>query len=400
MTAAVKTAPRAHGGARRRTVAHGGAAIFVAAVVGENSARVAGDRLSCEEKETRLMTAFSTVPCDVPPDVPLTVAPRRAFKSFLDWPLALDLDALDAHVAILGVPYGDPYSIDEVTNDQTNAPTAVRQASDRISTGPDQWDFDLGGTVLDGRAVKTVDCGDVPGEARDLDGHYRRAEAAVRKILAAGALPITIGGDHGVPIPVLRAFAGASGGAGEGAGEGAAEVAGPVTLVHIDAHLDWRDEVNGAREGYSSPIRRASEMAHVGEIFQIGLRAQGSARAEEVDAALSYGAHLITAFELHDTGMAAVLARIPDGGRYYLTIDADGLDPAVMPAVAAPAPGGVTYHQACKLIQGLVTKGRVVGMDIVEITPKRDVNAISAITAGRMIVNLVGAAARAGHFQD
>ncbi len=137
---------------------------------------------------------------------PLTVAPRQGFKSFLDVPLALDLDGLatlGAHVAILGIPYGDPYSLDEVTNDQTNAPTAVRQASDVISTGPNQWDFDLGGPVLDGRPVKLVDCGDVPGEARDLDGHYRRAEAAVRKILAAGALPITIGGDHGVPIPVL-----------------------------------------------------------------------------------------------------------------------------------------------------------------------------------------------------
>ncbi len=316
--------------------------------------------------------------------LPLTVPPRQDFRTFLDLPLVLDLEHFDAHVAILGIPYGDPYSIDEVTNDQTNAPTAVRRASARISIGPDQWDFDLGGTVLDGRAVKLVDCGDVPGEARDLDGHYRRAEAAVRKILAAGALPITIGGDHGVPIPVLRAFEGR----------------GPVTLVHVDAHLDWRDDVNGAREGYSSPIRRAAEMDHIGEIFQIGLRGQGSARAEEVDAALSYGSHLVTAFELHDKGMDAVLERIPGGGRYYLTIDADGLDPAVMPAVAAPAPGGVTYHQACKLIHGLVAKGRVVGMDIVEITPKRDVNEISSITAGRLIVNLVGTAVRAGYFED
>jgi agmatinase len=314
----------------------------------------------------------------------LTVAPRQGFKSFLDVPLALDLDNLDAHVAILGIPYGDPYSIDEVTNDQTNAPTAVRQASGQASEGLERWDFDLGGTVLDGRPVKLVDCGDVPGEARDLDGHYRRAEAAVRKILAAGALPVTIGGDHGVPIPVLRAFEGR----------------GPITLVHIDAHLDWRDEVNGAREGYSSPIRRASEMDHVGEIHQIGLRCQGSARAEEVDAALSYGAQLVTAFELHDIGMDAVLERIPDGGDYYLTIDADGLDPSVMPAVAGPAPGGVTYHQTCKLIHGLVAKGRVVGMDIVEITPKRDLNAITSITAGRLILNLIGTAVRAGYFED
>jgi agmatinase len=96
--------------------------------------------------------------------------------------------------------------------------------------------------------------------------------------------------------------------------------------------------------------------------------------------------------------MDAILERIPDGGRYYLTIDADGLDPAIMPAVAGPAPGGVTFVQARKLIHGLVRKGRVVGMDIVEITPSLDVNRISAITAGRLIVNLIGAAVRAGYF--
>jgi len=152
------------------------------------------------------------------------------------------------------------------------------------------------------------------------------------------------------------------------------------------------------REGLSSPIRRASEMAHIGQIFQIGLRATGSARIEEAEAALAYGAHLITAWELHDSGMDAILARIPDGGRYYLTVDLDGMDPAIAPAVAAPCPGGVTFHQARKLIHGLVRKGRVVGMDVVEITPRDDVNQITCITAGRLIVNLIGMAVRAGYF--
>ena len=314
--------------------------------------------------------------------LPLTVAPRQGFKSFMDFPLALDLDNLEADVAIIGLPYGDPYSIDEVTNDQTNAPTAVRQASGIVSTGLAHWDFDLGGTLFDGHDVRVVDVGDVPGEARDLGDHYARAEEAARKILAAGALPIAIGGDHGVPIPIFRALEGH----------------GPVTLVHIDAHLDWREEVNGVREGYSSPIRRAAEMPHFDRIFQIGLRSQGSARTGEVEDALAYGCELVTAFELHQRGMDSVLESIPAGGNYYITIDADGIDPAVMPAVAAPAPGGVTYPQACHLIQGLAAKGRVVGMDIVEITPKRDLNDITSVTAGRLILNLIGAAARAGYF--
>jgi agmatinase len=197
-------------------------------------------------------------------------------------------------------------------------------------------------------------------------------------------MPIILGGDHGIPIPVLRAFEGR----------------GPITLVQIDQHIDWRDEVNGVREGLSSPIRRASEMPHIGEIFQIGLRATGSARTEEVEAARAYGAHLITAYELHDVGMDAILARIPDRGRYYITVDMDGIDPSIAPAVAAPCPGGVTFVQARKLIHGLVKKGRVVGMDVVEITPATDVNQITCITAGRLIVNLIGMAVRAGYFRS
>ena len=98
-------------------------------------------------------------------------------------------------------------------------------------------------------------------------------------------------------------------------------------------------------------------------------------------------------------GMEAVLERIPDGGRYYLTVDLDGMDPAIAPGVAAPCPGGVTFAQARKLIHGLVKKGRVVGMDVVEITPRADVNQITCITAGRLIVNLIGAAVRADYFE-
>jgi len=145
-------------------------------------------------------------------------------------------------------------------------------------------------------------------------------------------------------------------------------------------------------------MRRASEMEHIDQIFQIGLRATGSARQEEVNAARAYGAHLIPAHELHELGMDAILRRIPDGGRYYLTVDMDGMDSAIAPAVAAPMPGGVTFVQARRLIHGLVAKGRVVGMDVVEITPGTDINRITCITAGRLIVNLIGAAVRAGYF--
>ena len=315
-------------------------------------------------------------------DTPLTTAPIDGQTTFLFSQLTTDLEHLNAHIAFLGIPYGLAYTVGDVSNDQSTMPAAMRQATDRMVRSLERYDFDLGGPLYAGKPIRAVDCGDVRADVHDLKGQVARAEQVVRKIVGSGAMPIVLGGDHGVSIPVLRAFEGR----------------GPITLIQIDQHLDWRDEVNGIKDGLSSPMRRASEMEHVGQIFQIGLSATGSARQEEVDAAKAWGAHLIPAHELHEVGMDAVLRLIPDGGRYYLTVDMDGMDCAIAPAVAAPMPGGVTFVQARRLVHGLVAKGRVVGMDVVEITPRTDINRITCITAGRLIVNLIGAAVRAGYF--
>ena len=315
-------------------------------------------------------------------DTPLTTAPIDGQTTFLFSQLTTDLEHLNAHIAFLGIPYGLAYTVGDVSNDQSTMPAAMRQATDRMVRSLERYDFDLGGPLYAGKPIRAVDCGDVRADVHDLNGQVARTEQVVRKIVGSGAMPIVLGGDHGVSIPVLRAFEGR----------------GPITLIQIDQHLDWRDEVNGIKDGLSSPMRRASEMEHIGEIFQIGLSATGSARQEEVDAAKAWGAHLIPAHELHEVGMDAVLRLIPDGGRYYLTVDMDGMDCAIAPAVAAPMPGGVSFVEARRLVHGLVAKGRVVGMDVVEITPRTDINRITCITAGRLIVNLIGAAVRAGYF--
>ena len=314
----------------------------------------------------------------------LTVAPRTGHRTLLYADLVTNLENLAADIAVLGMPFGSAYGPHAFSNDQTRAPQAIREVTDRIVRAPDHYDFDIDGPLLQGRTdIRFVDCGDVLPDLTKPGDHYRRAELAVRQILKGGGLPIVLGGDHGITNPVLRAF----------------DEVGPLTIVHVDAHLDWRDEVNGVRDGLSSPIRRASELPFVKHIVQIGLRAQGSGRTEEYEAARRYGADLITAYELHEIGMQAVLDRIPDNGNYYLTIDADGMDAAIMPAVDGPAPGGVTFVQARKLIHGLVRKGRVVGMDIVEIQPSKDNAAkLTCVTAGRLIVNLIGSAIRAGYF--
>ncbi len=139
-------------------------------------------------------------------------------------------------------------------------------------------------------------------------------------------------------------------------------------------------------------------MPWIDKIVQIGVRGIGSARQGEVDDARAYGADIITAYEMHDIGMAAVLDRIPNGGPYYLTIDADGIDPTIMPAVVAQTPGGLDWVQTRKLVQGLVNKGRVLGMDLVEIAPQYDVGNITMVHAERLICNFIGATVRADYY--
>ena len=315
----------------------------------------------------------------------LTEPPGTVPGTFLEFPLATNLDDLDADIAILGVPFGMPYSPSTMANDQSRAPDALRQAAGSfdIAYTKNHFDWDLGGPLLDGRDIKIVDCGNVTADMADHKEHYRRAERAARKIFSANTTLITLGGDHGIPIPVMRAL----------------EVHGaPITLVHVDAHLDWRHEVNGETEGYSSPIRRASEMPWIDKIVQIGMRGIGSARTGEVDDARGYGADIIDAYEMHEIGMDAVVERIPDDGPYYLTIDADGIDPTIMPAVVAPTPGGLTWLQIRTLIHGLVKKGRVLGMDLVEIAPMHDVRNTTMVHAERLICNFIGASVRAGYY--
>lgn len=315
---------------------------------------------------------------------PLTVPPRVNHKTLLYSELVTDFENFKADIAVLGMPFGSAYGPRAFTNDQTNAPQAIRDVTDRMVRAPEHYDFDIDGPLLQGRSdIRFVDCGDVLPNLANPGDHYRRAELAVRTMLRGGALPIILGGDHGITNPVLRAY----------------DEVGPITLVHVDAHLDWRDEVNGVRDGLSSPIRRASELPFVENIVQIGLRAQGSGRPADYQAAKDYGTTLITAYEMHEIGIKAVLDRIPDGRKYYLSIDADGMDPTVMPAVDGPAPGGMDFLQARSLIHGLVKKGRVVGMDIVEIQPSKDTaTKLTCVTAGRLIVNLIGASIRAGYF--
>jgi agmatinase len=311
---------------------------------------------------------------------PLTVF-HDGFQSFLGFPTVPDLDRLAADIAVLGIPYGVPYPerASLYRADSGGMARAVRFASNWLAGPPEHYDFDLGGTLFDGKGVRVADCGDVAHDPTRLGESGRRATEATRRILEAGALPIMIGGDDSVPIPFFRAFEGH----------------GPITVVQVDSHIDWRHEVDGVTEGYSSTMRRASEMPWFAAMVQIGQRAVGSARPEEVAAARAHGSRLISAREVHARGIDWVLDQIP-GERFLLTIDCDGLDPSVIPAVNAFNPGGLGYLHVVDLIHGLARRGRYVGFDIVELAPRLDVTGVAALVVARLICNLIGAVVRSG----
>lgn len=297
-------------------------------------------------------------------------------SAFLGLP-AVAPDALasgDADVAILGIPFGVPYASPGLTAGCADAPEAIRARSRRLAHYADHHDFDLGAPMLVGAPpLRIVDAGDVDGTAEDGAGNSSRAESAVRAILAVDAIPLVLGGDDSIPIPVLRAYAGGD----------------QFTVLQVDAHLDFRDEVGGVRDGYSSPMRRAAEMDHIERIVQVGLRGVGSARSSDVTDAKAAGNLLVTARDLHDRGVPWLVEQLPQGASVFISLDLDGLDPSVAPAVSGVSPGGLSYDEASDLVGGVAHRCKVVGAAFTELVPTLDVNGISALVVVRLVMRLL-----------
>jgi agmatinase len=291
-----------------------------------------------------------------------------------------ELSPGSAEVAILGIPHGVPYPVSGRTAGCAAAPAAIRSRSQRLARFADHHDFDLDAPMLAGSPpLRIVDAGDVDGDPDDGPGNATRATAAVRAVLEAGAIPIVLGGDDSVPIPVLRAFSSS----------------GPLWVLQVDAHLDFRDEVAGVRDGYSSAMRRAIEMEHVERVVQVGLRGVGSARSGDVADARAAGNMLVTASELRERGVASLLEELPQGASVFIAFDCDALDPAIMPAVSGASPGGLSYEQAAALLGGVASRCRVAGAAFTEMVPALDLNEISALVVVRLVMRLLAGIDRA-----
>ena len=297
--------------------------------------------------------------------------PFVGFATFGKKPTCEDWDAIDADVAILGAPFdfGTQYR-----SGTRFGPRSIREASTLFSFGhAGAYDHEDDATYL-GEDVRIVDMGDADIVHTDTEKSHANIEFGVRKALKAGALPVTLGGDHSVNIPCIRAF----------------DDQEPFHLVQIDAHLDFVDERHGVRYGHGNPMRRAAEKDYVTGLSQIGIRNVSSTAKEGYVDARAMGSDIVSVRQFRKLGVEGMLARIPEGKRYYVTIDIDGFDPSIAPGTGTPSHGGFLYYEVLELLQGLAKRGDVIGMDLVEVAPDYDSSGSTSFLAAQILLNFLG----------
>ncbi|MBG1233141.1 arginase family protein [Aestuariivirga litoralis] len=281
--------------------------------------------------------------------------------------------AKGAQAAVFAAPHGTPYK--GIDNRGTaDSGEAIRTALGREAGMLSHWDFDFEGVLLPNPAFSAVDLGNLGTKPADGKGNRSLIKQTTTKILEAGAVPIMIGGDDSVPIPFIEAFSGGP----------------PVIVLQIDAHIDWCDVRFGEKSGYSSTMRRASEMTHVWRIVQVGARGVGSGPVDDLNAAREWGAHLFTSRHVLQRGLDEILGQIEPGSHCVIALDLDALDSSIMPAVGYPTPGGLSFNHVIDLIAGVATRARIAGFSMVEFVPKRDLTGTAAFTAGRIAAHVLG----------
>ncbi len=292
--------------------------------------------------------------------------------TFGKFPYIENWDAIDAQVAVMGAPYdfGCQYR-----SGARFGPRSIREASTLFSFGHSgAYDHEDDVTYLAADSTRIVDIGDADIIHTDTIQSHKNIELGVRKILAAGAIPVVLGGDHSVNIPCINAF----------------DDQEPIHVVQIDAHLDFVDERHGVRYGHGNPMRRAAEKSYVTGLSQIGIRNVSSTAKDGYDSAREMGSDILSVRQFRKLGVDAVLDRIPKGKRYYVTIDIDGFDPSIAPGTGTPSHGGFLYYEGLELLDGLAKRGEVVGVDLVEVAPDYDHAGSTSTLAAQLLLNFIG----------
>lgn len=294
--------------------------------------------------------------------------PRFAGQaSFFRLPVHADARGLD--VALIGMP------VDIGTSNRSGARFGPRQIrAESVLVRP----YGMATQAAPFDSFQIADIGDVAVNPYNLLKTVDAIEAAIDAVLAEGAKPISVGGDHTCTLPVLRALH---------------KVHGPVALIHIDAHADINDTMFGEKIAHGTVFRRAIEegLIQTPKMFQIGLRATGYA-ADDFDWSREQGARVITAEECWYKSLTPLMneirGTIGSETPVYLTFDIDGLDPSVAPGTGTPEPGGLSASQGLEVIRGCFGLN-LVGCDLMEVSPPYDSGGNTALLAANLLFEML-----------
>jgi agmatinase len=302
-------------------------------------------------------------------------------RTFFGVPGVRSLDLLNAQVAFLGVPYDGGTPQPGIPTGQRAGPAAAREATEaqfyypRLPDGVDDpgaagwYDVEADRDYLVG--VRMADVGDVAIQGSDTEANYARITSAARTIVERGALLVAIGGDHSISYPLGRGM----------------QPVGEFDVVHIDAHTDFLDDLDGARLTGASQLRRLAELPFVGNMSALGVR---NVDRVEVDAMRELGGRWATTLDVLDRGAGTVVREtVPQAEALYVSIDLDVLDSSVAPGHSLPEPGGLSYRQLRGVLVEVARRGRVIGLDLVELNPARDPSGTTARVATWIITHFL-----------
>ena len=287
-------------------------------------------------------------------------------NTFMRLPQAASLDGLD--VAVLGIPMDIGTSWRSGTR---FGPKQIRSESAMIRP------YNMATHAAPFDSLQIADIGDLAINTFSLADSLRIIKDSYDGILAQGVIPVAMGGDHAITLPILRATAAKH---------------GPVALVHVDAHADVNDEMFGERETHGTVFRRAYEEILIvpDKTFQIGIRGSGYA-ASDFTEAQGWGFKQFPAWDLWQknlTEIGSLIRTTIEDHPVYFTYDIDSLDPAYAPGTGTPEIGGLTTPQALQLIHALAGMN-VVGCDLVEVSPPYDPSGNTALTAANLLYELL-----------
>ncbi len=255
-------------------------------------------------------------------------------------------------ISVTGIPFDDNSSFMFGT---AQAPTPIREALHSHSSNlTAENGIDLG------ESEQWHDLGDL-----DIDDDYtafKEIQDHISKIISTESKVVSIGGDHSITFPIVKAHA---------------DAYFDLNILHLDAHPDLYDSLDGNRHSHASPFARIMEKGLVKRLVQVGIRTSNPHQREQAD---KFG---VEVFEMKD----GIPSDLEFDGPVYLSVDMDCLDPAFAPGVAHYEPGGMSTREVINLIHQF--KGQIVGADIVEYNPARDVNGITAMVAAKFLKEIV-----------